>query len=782
MNWNDVEKRILENEQDEEQRPAPLRQVIFAALQKAGLGPQHATKKMVTFKTSQGETLLWELTSPAQNLFAASKFTDALNDAAFQTELRRFDPTKHPSGGRHSALSRDGAFGQTDCVCVRVSSADDVNMVTATIGSSGTVREEELKRDEIEAAIDAYDAYLDNGENADIFQTFGPPRDYWVRSTRKRRQSIYPTKPIIGYLLRLGPTEIRGGLEHPQRAAARLHNAGYIIVDDADAPHNGQHDGLMKGADRFRLCALNYVIEPARENGAKEVSINVGDFAQMIGSTNEFPNICQTLGGKKFQELAKVAPPFVSGPNPSSTTVFTFKLDKNSKAATMTEATSTPTPSAVNLILYGPPGTGKTYATASEAVRLCLGEQAAGNLTGNANRAALMATYRDLVDQGRIEFVTFHQSMSYEEFVEGLRPTTDQAEDGTASAGFRLEPVAGIFRRMAERAIADEPSLICNSSNAAGGQPSEATLFTIGDTPDFKPGSHREVAQQIALELAKQKPQGFTLDDYRAALVAEGERSGYEPTGGWANHNMPQWASHPNQSWLVPVKNANFQSDAVGSNLQLEQRSSNYVLIIDEINRANISKVFGELITLLEPDKRLGTENEIKLTLPYSKKSFGVPANLHIIGTMNTADRSIALLDTALRRRFDFRELMPDPSVLGTNVGGINLRMLLTTINDRIEFMFDREHQIGHAYFTSCKSEDDIAGVMRDKVIPLLAEYFYEDWSKVAAVLGDSDGGNSRFLVSNVIPAPKGLVDNGTGNRIRWSVKKTFDFSEFKVQ
>ena len=304
----------------------------------------------------------------------------------------------------------------------------------------------------------------------------------------------------------------------------------------------------------------------------------------------------------------------------------------------------------LNTVLYGPPGTGKTYATTRRCVEICDGQAEQLN-------EAVRGRYRELVDAGRVEFITFHQSYGYEEFVESLRPGIGGAEKvEETGVGFHLVVTDGVLKRIAGRAR---------------------------QTPD-------------------------------------------EP----------------------------------------------HVLVIDEINRANVSKVMGELVTLLEEDKREDAENEVAVTLPHSGERFTLPANLHILGTMNTADRSIALLDTALRRRFEFEELAPDPERLqgAGKETGIDLPKVLRTMNERLEWLIDRDHLIGHAWLMKARTRDDVDRVMRRKIIPLIAEYFYDDWEKVHAVLG----GTGDFVEGQPLDPPPGFDDTGE-NRRRWKVREEFD-------
>ena len=502
----------------------------------------------------------------------------------------------------------------------------------------------------------------------------------------------------------------------------------------------------------------------------------------------------------------------------------------------------------MNLILYGPPGTGKTYTTAAKAIELC-GESVP------ENRVEMMKVYHQLTEARRIEFVTFHQSMSYEDFVEGRQPTTEGDENDEAnSTGFRLETVPGIFRRIARRAEASRGRYSGGDAIALGDNQvfkmslgrtyveEESSIFheaieggyaLMGgsentDWSDEKYASRDEILKgcqedkSIIEEVHGGSGEVKHINSFRNRLkvgdiliATKGNmvfRAIGVVKGEYEYHPHPEGFNHRRSvDWIWVDNNGVPASDIIDKNFSqvtiyelgeniinipaLERymnsgktdessEPESFVLIIDEINRANISKVLGELITLLEPDKRLGQPNELKVRLPYSGDEFGVPANLHIIGTMNTADRSIALLDTALRRRFTFLEMMPDASILSV-VGGIDLSKILTTMNERIKYLYDREHQIGHAYFIDCSSKADIDDVMRHKVIPLLSEYFFEDWAKVAAVLGDLKSGDGEirggFLNRSVLFAPPGLEGEETAIRFDWQVRSEtegFDYEK----
>ena len=713
-----------------------------------------------------------------------------------------------------------------------------------------------LSREQVEAAIDRF-------EELGEVPGFRAARDYWVRSTRNRGKGPYPTKPIVALALEgslqpggpTNPNEIRnrlfGGWSNRNCAASRLHNAGFIIVSEDGKPVEvPDKPFLIKGADRIRCCALNYYIEPARERGQKSVSIRAGTLHDEMGLAREWPNVCQVLAGKKLREMVRVRPPSREGPVASTTTTFKFKLESQ-----VPEPGPTTSP-ATNLILYGPPGTGKTYSTAYEAVRICLSEEEAGRL--NVDRKQLMKAYLELVKQDRIEFVTFHQSFSYEDFVEGLRPTTENTaldeeagEASSSSGGFSLKTHDGVFKRISERARLDtgvespEARLdrarpIFKVALGRRGQDEHQVQLGLdeglihlgwgGDIDwaderfdDFNEiygewrrsrdpeatGRDSNIVQTFSLRASMQLDDYVVLSDGRDRIRAFGRVTGeyyYDADADFHPHRREvEWlwqdTGGAERSTFYPKffrRHSVYQLDSdiinwdalenlvLGTDVsELAAGAREFVLIIDEINRANISKVFGELITLLESDKRLGARNELRVRLPYSGTRFGVPSNLHVIGTMNTADRSIALLDTALRRRFKFRELMPEPSYLSEDVEGINLRMLLAVLNERIEYLFDREHQIGHAYFIECETQADVEEAMRDKVIPLLAEYFYDDWTKVAAVLeGRSSEIGSRFdgcFLSGRRLVPQGFEgDSEAESKLRWTVNEEFDFSKFK--
>lgn len=545
----------------------------------------------------------------------------------------------------------------------------------------------------------------------------------------------------------------------------------------------------------------------------------------------------------------------------------------------------------INQILYGPPGTGKTYNTLSHSLAIHQGSSI--EEVNQESRADLKAEYSKLVDDDQILFTTFHQSMSYEDFVEGIKPVYSE-KDSKNNGKISYEVAPGIFKIACARAalnayinqqeqgqklqsantfsqlhaafvdkarkgIENGEFLICKTLR---GQ--EVEIYDVNDADSIRARAKGSSAVQVA-PLTKQNLQKL-YDEFDDVSEIKNLKD-VKDTVGVSPRITEFYAVFKS---LKKFEKEEFELDLEESSEELLEfnlsdrevveefdqgvydkalkrygkDSKPVVLIIDEINRGNVSAIFGELITLLEEDKRAGEANEIKVKLPYSKEYFKVPPNLYLIGTMNTADRSVEALDTALRRRFSFTEMMPKPELLTPsavccrfmwkyeNLGwddeqysqkeellfemlepsedwkenrksiwaqmetdrdrsnlerfaefdssGIKLNDVLRAMNERIEQLIDRDHTIGHSYFIGVYNLDALKVAFKDKVIPLLQEYFYGDYGKIGLVLGEGFVKYSPADPKVFFPL-QNYQDRGDLARDRF-VLKDLDHPDFNIQ
>ncbi len=383
-----------------------------------------------------------------------------------------------------------------------------------------------------------------------------------------------------------------------------------------------------------------------------------------------------------------------------------------------------------NIILYGPPGTGKTYNTVNETLNLIYDKEIIFQ-----SRQEKKEIFQELVTKGQVVFTTFHQSLSYEDFIEGIKP---EIMDKTVV----YKVVDGIFKEIAIQA--NKNWVKSKGENDC----SFEAIWTI-----FVEQFENNENAPITINSFRSK---FKIYDINENTIR------FEKSSGTKNHTLcintlKKFYNNPSlidnigglktyYKGLVNKLNE-IKTEYEPSTSTINEELKQYVLIIDEINRGNVASIFGELITLLEPDKRDGMPEKISTKLPYSKDDFTVPPNLHIIGTMNTADRSIESLDIALRRRFLFKEIMPDTKLFNEKEFqdlnlNYNLSKMLETINNRIIRLKDRDHVIGHSYFFSllnCEDiEEELINIFKNKIIPLLEEYFFGDWEKIGMILGES--------------------------------------------
>lgn len=496
-----------------------------------------------------------------------------------------------------------------------------------------------------------------------------------------------------------------------------------------------------------------------------------------------------------------------------------------------------------NTILYGPPGTGKTYNTIAYAVAIIDGKEifqdkktGAITVKDYADRESLQKRFNELKETNLVEFCTFHQSYSYEEFIEGIKPKVEI--DGiTNEKRIIYEVTDGVFKKFCENKVETIPTVILKQAEDTIEEVTCVTQENIEDKSISNPLDNTALLKKYGIranpniykinlggtydneirteclkshighirigwgddltlkEIINSNSIPKELNSFVKMQIGDIVFSQYSETkydaigvviGDLEKLSCPHYQQSRKVYWLLKDiekdilsinKNKRFAISASTKlpHITLEDilfileehnakeyipytetalgeshTPNNKVFIIDEINRGNISKIFGELITLIEDSKRIdATKNNLsqgmRIRLPYSHNNndigFGVPDNIYILGTMNTADRSIALIDTALRRRFKFIEMAPSFNLLNSVIiNGINICNMMERINERIEILYDRDHKIGHSFFMKLNNNStigDLAEIFEYDIIPLLQEYFYNDWEKIAVILGD---------------------------------------------
>lgn len=515
---------------------------------------------------------------------------------------------------------------------------------------------------------------------------------------------------------------------------------------------------------------------------------------QFIKEVNQFKNVpngeqyiqlCDLLlekikdgqyGYRDFKELSFIA------------------YERNMSVDTVTQHNTQNTDIAKNTILYGPPGTGKTYNTVMYAVAII--ENKKLEEIKKENYTEVIDRYNKYKEDGLIEFTTFHQSYGYEEFIEGIKPVIHSDEEDETDIQYEVVP--GLFKKFCD--IAGKPILrkekcdiginesptIWKISLEGSGENSTRTECMKNEhirigydeygreiTNLFKGAAGRHILNYFIndMSIGDIVMSCYDCNTVDAIGVVTGEYEWHDEYPEYKRLRKVNWIVKGIKENIIKINNGSRLSNPTvyklrmdlsdvmeiiekysKNTIEVEEKKKNHVFIIDEINRGNISKIFGELITLIEPTKRIGQTEGQKVRLPYSQKLFGVPNNVYLIGTMNTADRSIATIDTALRRRFNFKEMLPDEEVLdGIYVEDVSIKDIFIKINKRITVLFDREHTLGHAYFLPLKGAptiETLADIFENSIIPLLQEYFYEDYEKIRMVLGDNqkDSEDKQFI------------------------------------